>query len=52
MIFLLCFMLLLWSILSMSTIVVFGVSSKSIQVLFVTLAIVFIASLIGLVYFN
>jgi len=48
----LCFVLLLWSALSMVTTIVFGVSSKSIQVLFFILAIVFVASLTGLIYFS
>ena len=52
MILLLCFVLSLWSALSMVTIIVFGVSSKSVQVLFIILAIVFMASLTGLIYFS
>lgn len=49
---LLCFVLLMWSTLSMLTIVVFGITSKAIQVLFIILTVVFIVSLIGLIYLS
>jgi len=52
MILLLCFVLSLWSALSMATMIMFGVRSKSMQVLFGILAIIFMASLTGLIYFS